>query len=81
MLVAARFDGVQRPNSVPSFAHLAMPVPYLLYDSKGKPGKVKAPYDERAAMEKVPHIEEGFRQVGRPAPNLGRLKTGHSFKE
>ena len=41
--------------------HLAMPVPYLLYDSKGKPGKVKAPYDERAAMEKVPHIEDGYR--------------------
>jgi 2,3-bisphosphoglycerate-independent phosphoglycerate mutase len=43
--------------------HKAMPVPYLLYDSRGRKGKVNAPYDERAAMEKVPHIQDGYRLI------------------
>jgi 2,3-bisphosphoglycerate-independent phosphoglycerate mutase len=43
--------------------HKATPVPYLLFDSKGRTGRNTAPYDERAAHEKVPHIEEGFRLI------------------
>ncbi len=42
--------------------HKAMPVPYLLFDSRGGSGS-RAPYDERAAQERVPHIEEGYRLI------------------
>ncbi len=42
--------------------HKAMPVPYLLFDSRGGSGS-RAPYDERAAQEHVPHIEEGYRLI------------------
>ncbi|MEP6757444.1 MAG: phosphoglycerate mutase, partial [Chthonomonadales bacterium] len=43
--------------------HKGCPVPYLLYDSKGNQSRVRAPYDERAAYEKVPMIDEGFRLI------------------
>ncbi len=42
--------------------HLEGPVPYLLFDSTSmRAGKV--PFDERAAHERVPRIEEGFRLI------------------
>lgn len=43
--------------------HKAMPVPYLLFDSRGRAAHVRAPYDERAVHEAVPHIEEGYRLI------------------
>jgi 2,3-bisphosphoglycerate-independent phosphoglycerate mutase len=43
--------------------HKAMPVPYLLFDSRGGTNKNNVPYDERAAGEKVTHVEEGYRLI------------------
>jgi len=43
--------------------HKAMPVPFLLYDSRIRRGRVPAPYDERAARERVPVVEEGWRLI------------------
>jgi len=43
--------------------HKAAPLPYLLYDSRGRAAKIHAPYDERAVHEAVPHIEEGYRLI------------------
>jgi 2,3-bisphosphoglycerate-independent phosphoglycerate mutase len=42
--------------------HKAMPVPYLLFDSKDD-RKNTIPYDERAVNEKVTHVEEGYRLI------------------
>lgn len=43
--------------------HKAMPVPYLLFDSSATSRKSTIPYDERAAQENVPHVEEGYRLI------------------
>ncbi len=42
--------------------HKANPLPYLLFDSRHDRAN-KVPYDERAAHERVPHIEEGHRLI------------------
>ncbi len=75
MVVGTMLDGLKKLDDfrmliVPDHAtpvstrgHLAMPVPYLLFDSGGRQGRVNVPYDERAAHERVPHIEDGYRLI------------------
>jgi 2,3-bisphosphoglycerate-independent phosphoglycerate mutase len=43
--------------------HKAMPVPYLLFDSRGLAARNRVPYDERALHESVPHVDEGYRLI------------------
>lgn len=43
--------------------HLAMPVPYLLFDSRGLSARNRVPYDERALHESVPRVDEGYRLI------------------
>lgn len=75
LVVGTMLDGLKRLDDfrmlvVPDHAtpiatrgHKAMPVPYLLFDSRGRQGSTRAPYDERAVHESVPHIPEGFRLI------------------
>src|SRR5258708_5422094 len=74
MVLGTMLDGLKKLDDfrilvVPDHAtpiatrgHKAMPVPYLLFDSK-RTRKNNIPYDERAAQENVPHVEEGFRLI------------------
>jgi len=43
--------------------HKAMPVPYLLFDSRGLAARNRVPYDERALHESVPRVDEGYRLI------------------
>jgi 2,3-bisphosphoglycerate-independent phosphoglycerate mutase len=42
--------------------HKGVPVPYLLFDSE-RTRSSATPYDERAAHERVPRIDEGYRLI------------------
>jgi 2,3-bisphosphoglycerate-independent phosphoglycerate mutase len=75
LVVGSMLDGLKKLDDfrmliVPDHAtpiatrgHKAMPVPYLLFDSRGGTGKNNVPYDERAAGERVTHVEEGYRLI------------------
>jgi 2,3-bisphosphoglycerate-independent phosphoglycerate mutase len=75
LVVGTMLDGLKKLDDfriliVPDHAtpvstrgHLAMPVPYLLFDSRGRQSRVNVPYDERAANERVSHIEDGYRLI------------------
>ena len=75
LVVGTMLDGLKKLDDfrmliVPDHAtpvatrgHKAIPVPYLLFDSRKSLGRGVVPYDERAAHERVPHIEEGHRLI------------------
>lgn len=75
LVVGTMLDGLKKMDDfrllvVPDHAtpiatrgHKAIPVPYLLFDSRTTTGKKHVPYDERAAQESVPHVEEGYRLI------------------
>ena len=75
LVVGTMLDGLKKLDDfrmliVPDHAtpvstrgHKAIPVPYLLFDSRKTMGRGVIPYDERAAEERVPHIEEGYRLI------------------
>lgn len=74
-IVGTMLDGLKKMDDfrllvVPDHAtpiatrgHKAIPVPYLLFDSRMGTGKKHVPFDERAGQEPVPHIEEGHRLI------------------
>lgn len=74
-IVGTMLDGLKKMDDfrllvVPDHAtpiatrgHKAIPVPYLLFDSRMGTGKKHVPFDERAVQESVPHIEEGYRLI------------------
>jgi 2,3-bisphosphoglycerate-independent phosphoglycerate mutase len=75
LVVGTMLDGLKKLDDfrmliVPDHAtpvstrgHKAIPVPFLLFDSRKTMGRGIIPYDERAAEERIPHIEEGHRLI------------------
>lgn len=75
LVVGTMLDGLKKLDDfrlliVPDHAtpistrgHKAMPVPYLLFDSRGLAARNRIPYDERALHETVPHVDEGYRLI------------------
>jgi 2,3-bisphosphoglycerate-independent phosphoglycerate mutase len=74
LVVGTMLDGLKKLDDfrmlvVPDHAtpietrgHKAMPVPFLLFDSRKEKGN-KVPYDERAVHERVTHVEEGYKLI------------------
>jgi len=75
LVVGTMLDGLKKLDDfrmliVPDHAtpvstrgHLAMPVPYLLFDSRGLSARNRVPYDERAQHESVPRVDDGYRLI------------------